>query len=77
MDALLKSFQSIIATILEILPDSPFRGFIDNLAEIPYLNYFNYFVPVSDFLVLLGVWGTAITTFYAVSALLRFVKAIS
>lgn len=76
MDAILKSFQSIIATILEVLPDSPFRNFIDNLADIPYLGYFNYFVPVSDFLTLLTIWGTAITMFYAVSALLRFAKAI-
>lgn len=76
MDAILKSFQSILNAILDILPDSPFRQFIDNLADIPYLGYFNYFVPVSDFLALLMVWGTAITMFYAVSALLRFAKAI-
>lgn len=76
MEAILKTFQSILNTILEILPDSPFRSFIDNLTDIPYLNYFNYFVPVSDFLALLGIWGTAITMFYAVSALLRFAKAI-
>lgn len=76
MDTILKSFQSILSTILNILPDSPFRPFIDTIASIPYLSVLNYFVPISDFLILLGLWCTAITLFYAVSALLRMVNAI-
>ncbi len=76
MDALLKSLSSVAASVLEFLPDSPFHEWLTNLAEIPYLKYLNYFVPISDFLVLLGVWGVAVGMFYAVSAVLRFVGAI-
>lgn len=76
MDAILKSFQSILDAVMNLLPDSPFRPFIDTLAEVPYLGYLNYFVPISDFLILLSLWGTAITMFYAVSALLRLINAI-
>lgn len=76
MDAVLKSFQSILDAVMNLLPDSPFRPFIDALADVPYLGYLNYFVPISDFLILLSLWGTAITMFYAVSALLRLVNAI-
>ena len=76
MAALLKSFQSILDAVMNLLPDSPFRPFIDNLADVPYLGYLNYFVPVSDFLTLLTIWCTAITLFYAVSALLRLINAI-
>lgn len=76
MDAVLKSFQSILDAVMNLLPDSPFRPFIDTLAEVPYLGYLNYFVPISDFLILLSLWGTAITMFYAVSALLRLINAI-
>lgn len=76
MDVIMKSISSILAAVLELLPDSPFRPWLDSLAEIPYLDYFNYFVPVSDFLALLAAWGAAIGAFYAVSAILRMVKAI-
>lgn len=76
MDAVLKSFQSILDAVMNLLPDSPFRPFIDTLADVPYLGYLNYFVPISDFLILLSLWGTAITMFYAVSALLRLINAI-
>ncbi len=67
---------SILDAVLQILPDSPFRPFIDSLGEVPYVGWLNYFLPVSDFLRLLTLWGTAIVLFYAVSALLRFVQAI-
>lgn len=76
MDTILKSISSVLAAVLELLPDSPFRPWLDSLADIPYLGYFNYLVPVSDFLVLLGAWGLAVGAFYAVSAILRMVKAI-
>jgi len=76
MDNILKAMGSILDAILQILPDSPFRPFIDSLGDIPYVGWLNYFLPVSDFLRLLTLWGTAILLFYAVSALLRFVNAI-
>ena len=65
-----------LRAVLQLLPGSPFRGFIDSIAEIPYLGYLNYFIPVSDFLALLAVWGAAVGVFYVSSVILRFVKAI-
>ena len=76
METLLKGFQSILNTVLDLLPDSPFRPFIDNLANIPYIGYLNYFIPINDFINILTAWGIAITLFYAVNALLRFIHAI-
>jgi hypothetical protein len=76
MTKLLNGLRAVLITVLELLPDSPFRGFIDNIAEIPYIGYLNYFVPVSDFLALLTVWGAAVGLFYVSSVILRFVKAI-
>lgn len=67
----------LAASALSVLPDSPFADFIDQIGTIPYLGYLNYFIPISDFLVLLTVWGAAITAFYVYSAILRFVKAIN
>ncbi len=76
MSAFLKGLKQLLAAVLSFLPDSPFRGFLDNLAEVPYLGYLNYFIPISDFLTLLSVWGAAVGLFYVYSVLLRFVKAI-
>lgn len=76
MSALLNGIKAVLIAVLELLPDSPFRGFIDNIADIPYIGYLNYFIPVSDFLSLLAVWGAAVGLFYMASVILRFVKAI-
>lgn len=76
MSAIFHLLNRLAAAALSFLPDSPFTGFIDQIRTIPYLGYLNYFIPISDFLVLLGVWGTAISAFYLYSAILRFVKAI-
>lgn len=76
MTKFIELLNALAAVALSILPDSPFRDFIDQIGAIPYIGYLNYFVPVSDFLVLLAVWGTAIGLFYAVSAILRFANAI-
>ncbi len=76
MSRLVEFLNALAAVALSVLPDSPFRGFIDGLGAVPYIGYLNYFVPISDFLTLLAVWGTAIGLFYAVSAILRFVNVI-
>lgn len=76
MSGILNALRAVLVSVLGFLPDSPFRGFIDNIAEIPYIGYLNYFIPVSDFLALLGVWGAAVGLFYVSSVILRFVKAI-
>lgn len=76
MAMLLELLHSLAASALALLPDSPFTDFIEAIEEVPYLGYLNYFVPISDFLTLLGVWGAAIAVFYVCSAILRFVNAI-
>lgn len=72
-----KAFATFINMALSFLPNSPFRGFIDNITNIPYINFFNYFVPVSDFVAILTSWTAAIALFYVVSAILRTIKAIN
>lgn len=76
MSAVMKGFNAMLSIIIDLLPDSPFRGFIDNIVSIPYIGFFNYFVPVSDFIAILTAWGTAIATYYVFSAFLRTINAI-
>lgn len=76
MNTILKALSSVANTVLDFLPNSPFREFIGKLGDIPYLGYLNYFVPVSDFVVLLTLWTVAIGFFYVVSAVLRTINMI-
>lgn len=76
MSAILKSMNSLLARAVELLPDSPFRTFIDQVRDVPYLDYLNWFIPFSDFIGLLSLWTVAIGLYYVVSAVLRTVNAI-
>ncbi len=76
MGVILNGLKQVLILALSILPDSPFRGFLDNMAQLPYLGYINWLIPISDFLDLLSVWCVAVRIFYVASVMLRFAKAI-
>ena len=59
-----------------LLPESPFTIFIESLNTIPYLDIFNWFFPVSEILAIGQAWLVAITAFYTVSLILRWIRAI-
>ncbi len=61
---------------LSILPDSPITA-LDNSPVAAYLGIINWFMPISFFLSSMELWLTAIAVYYAISAILRWVKAIS
>ena len=77
---MLEFFSEMFGTFGEalktVLPTSPFRDFIDSVAGIPYLGYLNWFVPVGDILVVMGVWLAAITLFHIYSIVMRWLKVI-
>lgn len=76
MSIVFKALSSMLSIAIDLLPDSPFRGFIDNIVSIPYIGFLNYFVPVGDFVAILTAWTTAVGLYYVVSAVLRTVNAI-
>ena len=54
MGVILNGLKQVLILALSILPDSPVRGFLDNMAQLPYLGYINWLIPISDFLYLLS-----------------------
>ena len=68
--------NAFLAMVLKLLPYSPFVKYIDALEELPYLNYLNWFIPVGTFITIGTAWLGAITTYYMLSILLRWLKAI-
>lgn len=61
---------------ISMLPASPFVAFIDAVGTIPYLDVLNWFLPISEMLAVGQAWLVAITAYYVISLVLRWIKAI-
>lgn len=77
MIAKLNAFlKAIAAVVLSILPNSPFRSFIDSIGTFEWLGVLNWFIPVGT-LVLIGTsWLAAIAVFYVYQIILRWAKVV-
>lgn len=77
---LLFTYLANYTEIGKLLPISPFQRFFaswDGFSVIQeYLQYVNWFVPISTLLDMLLIWLSAIAVFYAVMAILRWVKVV-
>lgn len=62
--------------ILSVLPTSPFEKYINQLNDLDYLGYLNWFIPIGDFIKILMTWTAAIGVFYIYSIIMRWVKMI-
>ena len=69
-------FNSLAEKVLALLPLSPFQEFIGNFRSLPYLGWLNWFFPVGDCLVVMGVWLGAVGLFYLYSIVMRWLKMI-
>lgn len=76
MDMLSALWNAFADGLKEVLPLSPFRDFLGQFANVPYLGYLNWFVPVKDILVVMTAWLTAIGLFYLYSVVMRWLKVI-
>ena len=62
--------------IYKILPLSPFREYLDQMAGLPFLGYLNWFFPIGDALIVLATWLTVVGTWYTWQVLLRWLKVV-
>lgn len=69
-------FQRLIDSIVQLLPTSPIRPFLNEFASLPYLGYVNWFIPVGSMLRVFSAWLVAVTVFYIYSAIARYVKLV-
>ena len=73
MNELWNSFGDVITNIL---PRSPFSGFIQSIGNLPFLGWLNWFVPVEQLVNIFGAWLAAVALFYLYQIVLRWVKVI-
>ena len=62
--------------IVNALPRSPVSRYLDAIEELPYLEYVNWFIPVSSILVVCETWLVCIGIYYLYSIILRWIRAI-
>lgn len=67
----------LLSVVLSLLPRSPFAEFIASWnPESQYIGWLNWFLPVGTLLTITAVWLGAVTTFYLISIVARWIKVI-
>lgn len=75
-DSILPFFGIISSFVINLLPSSPFRAYIDQIGTIPYLKYLNWFVPVPEIIVVFQTWLTCYAIILSYKVLLRYIKVL-
>ncbi|MCL2081003.1 MAG: hypothetical protein FWH16_02770 [Oscillospiraceae bacterium] len=76
LNGLIESIGSGINSVFSGIPDlCPFHSF-QNTLDNELLATLNWFVPISEMIVMLELWLVAIALWYVVSIALRWFKAI-
>ena len=77
-DALTGALVSFAVGVIELFPTSPFVV-LDELAQSDFyqwLQYLNWFIPVSTFVSILETWLVGVGLYYVYQVVLRWVKVI-
>lgn len=69
-------FITFSSFVISNLPVSPFKFVIAAIDDIPWLQYMNYFLPVAEMVAILELWLLAITMYYIIMPLARWIKLI-
>lgn len=66
----------ILSFVLALLPESPFVGFSSLVQEVPFISWLNWFLPISEMLVLFESLLVVIAVFYGILYLLNYVGVL-
>ena len=69
--------QQFGQSLQAVLPLSPFRGYIDQIAVPEWLGVLNWLFPVSECVTILAAWLVAYGTYLLYRIILRWIKAVS
>lgn len=76
MDFLSGIWEAFAGALMEVLPTSPFKDFIEGVGSIEYLGMLNWFFPVGPCLAVMAAWLGMVGLFYLYSIVMRWIKAI-
>ena len=76
MEILKTMWFNFVPKLMQLLPLSPFKGWISYLQGVPYLGYINWFIPMKSLIEITAAWVSAIATYYLYSAILRWLNMV-
>lgn len=77
MDSFLQAWDKFSQNVINLLPKSPFADPINSLSGLEsVMGYVNWLVPVGTIIDIALGWLAAITTYYVVMVILRWLKVI-
>lgn len=75
LSGLLSYLGNILSVLINTLPSSPFQSVsADGLSD--WFSWLNYFVPVSQMIVFLSAYLSAVAVWYGIRWVLRFARYI-
>lgn len=66
----------VLSIVLALLPSSPFVGFSYLVENIPFLGWLNWFLPISEMLVIFESLLIVIVAYYGILYLLNYVGVL-
>lgn len=66
----------ILSVVLALLPQSPFTGFNTLVSQIPFLSWLNWFLPISEMLLIFESLLVVVAIFYGILYLLNYVGVL-
>lgn len=66
-------------TVINLLPESPFRSLIYSFqgsAIYGYLQYVNYILPIGEMISVLSLWLAGVGIYYVYQLVLRWIRVI-
>lgn len=76
-EGIVNTVTTLLKSVLLLLPRSPFADFIASWnPNSQYIGWLNWFLPVGTLLSITAVWLGAVTAFYLVSIVARWIKVI-
>lgn len=76
MDMFTSLWEAFSGVITSILPLSPFRQYVEYIAQFPYLSWINWFIPMSSLIAITEVWLIAVSAYYTWLYILRWFKLV-
>ena len=62
----------ILTIVLTLLPASPLSGFSYLVQNIPFLSFVNWFLPISEMIVILESWLLVVGIYYSIIFLVNY-----
>lgn len=66
----------LLTLVVSLLPSSPFNNFSYLVSNLPYLSYLNWFLPISETLVVFEAWLVVVSIYYSILFILNYVGII-